>query len=246
MIRFIYQLTGSDNHDLTPGFKLLCFYLRILRTSIVVILMDYTTFLCDVKCILFIYKVSGLVWIISRELQWCTTITNPTEGARDLTQLACFCRLLRILDVCKMRNVLRNVLQNACLNNSTIRNLTQLNMATVWHVRQCEGIICIFMYMFSRWNADWWPDDRCAGSMPERSPYASYVIWKHNVYIIVYIQSTERRGKFDWIQCQDGIVLAVLSIEHTYEMSTHSNYRWLCACTVNSLPFMYIKRYFTI
>ena len=36
------------------------------------------------------------------------------------------------------------------------------------------------MNIYNRSNVDWWPDDRCAGSMPERmfkiiysSPYAS-------------------------------------------------------------------------
>ena len=41
-------------------------------------------------------------------------MTNPTEGA--LTPLGFLCRLLRIRDVCKMRNVLRDV----CLNHPTI------------------------------------------------------------------------------------------------------------------------------
>ena len=116
-------------------------------------------------------------------------------------------------------------------------------MDTVWHVRQFEGIICTLMYIYSRWNVDWWPDDRCAGSMPERmfkiiysSPYAlhetatsSHIvkywyritcssIWKHNVYINVHLLSTKRRGTFNRIQCQDGVVLAVLSIDHTYCM----------------------------
>ena len=79
--------------------------------------------------------------------------------------------------------------------------------------------------------------------MPERmfkiicnSPYASHEtatsshivkywyritcpsIWKHNVSINVHLQSMKRRGTFDWIQCQDGVVLAVLSIDHTYAM----------------------------
>ena len=45
-------------------------------------------------------------------------MTNPTELA--LTQLGSLCRLLGILDVCKIRNVLRNILQNACLNHPTI------------------------------------------------------------------------------------------------------------------------------
>ena len=150
-------------------------------------------------------------------------------------------------------------------------------MYTVWLVRQCEGIICTLMYIYSRWNVDWWHDNRCAGSVPERmfkiiysSPYASHEtatpshivkywyrikypsIWKHNVYINVHLQSMKRRGTFDRIQCQDGVVLAVVSIEHirhavlsinhTYGMPTHTNYRWLRACTVNSLPFIYTKR----
>ena len=99
-------------------------------------------------------------------------------------------------------------------------------MDTIWHVRQCEGIICISMNIYNRWNVDWWPDDRCAGSMPERMfkiiyslPYTSHEtatsshtvkywyritcpsIWKHNVYINVHLQSMKRRGTFDWIQC---------------------------------------------
>ena len=56
----------------------------------------------------------------------------------------------------------------------------------------------------------------------------------------------EHRGTFDRFQCQDGVVLAVLSVEHTHGMPTHTNYRWLRASTVNSLPFIYMKRYFTI
>ena len=111
-------------------------------------------------------------------------------------------------------------------------------MDTVWHIRQCEGIICTLVYIYSRWNVD-----RCAGTMPERmfkiiysSPYASHKtatsshivkywyritcpsIWKHNVYINVHVQSMKRRGTFDRIQWQDGVVLAVLSIDHTYGM----------------------------
>ena len=31
----------------------------------------------------------------------------------------------------------------------------------------------------------------------------------------------KRHGTFDLIQCQDGVVLAVLSISHTYAMPTH-------------------------
>ena len=116
-------------------------------------------------------------------------------------------------------------------------------MDTVRHVRQCEGILCTLMYIYSRWNVDWSPGDRCAGSMPERlskiiyrSPYASHEtatsshivkylyritcpsIWKHSVYINVHLQSMKRCGTFDWIHCQDGVVLAVLSIDHTYGM----------------------------
>ena len=41
-------------------------------------------------------------------------------------------------------------------------------MDTNRHVRQCEGIICTLMYIYSRRNVDWWPDDRRAGSMTER------------------------------------------------------------------------------
>ena len=45
----------------------------------------------------------------------------------------------------------------------------------------------------------------------------------------------KRRGTFDRIQCQDGVVLAVLSSDHTYGMHTHTNYRWLRACTIPTL-----------
>ena len=44
---------------------------------------------------------------------------NPTEGA--LTQLWSLCRLLSILDACKMRNILWDVLRTACLNHPTVR-----------------------------------------------------------------------------------------------------------------------------
>ena len=140
-------------------------------------------------------------------------------------------------------------------------------MDTVWHICQCEGILCTLMYIYSRWNVDWWPDDRCADSMPERvfkiiysSPYASHEtatssrivkywyrvtcpsIWKHNVYINVHLQSMKRRGMFDRIQCQDGVVMAVLFIDHTYGMPTYTTYRWLRACTVNRAYPSYIRK----
>ena len=58
-------------------------------------------------------------------------------------------------------------------------------------------------------------------------------------YINVHLQSMKRRGRFDRIQCQDGVVLAVrhtiLSIDHTYGMPTHTNYRWLRACIINRI-----------
>ena len=47
-------------------------------------------------------------------------------------------------------------------------------------------------------------------------------IWKHTVYINVRLQSMKRRGTFDWIQCQDGVVLAVL--RHTACYSVY----WPC------------------
>ena len=64
-------------------------------------------------------------------------MTNPTELA--LTQLGSLCRLLRVLDVCEMRKVSRNILRNACLNHPKIscrtrmtpKPHTQLNMDTV-------------------------------------------------------------------------------------------------------------------
>ena len=123
-------------------------------------------------------------------------------------------------------------MRHPCLNHPTISCWTRmtpkphtwLNMDTVRHVRQCEGILCTLMYIYSRWNVDWWPEDRYAGSMPERmfkiiysSPYAlhetatsSHIVkywyritcpstWKHNVYINVHLQSMKRRGTFDWI-----------------------------------------------
>ena len=61
-----------------------------------------------------------------------------------------------------------------------------------------------------------------------------------NVKAYVHLLLMKRRGTSDRIQRQDGVVLAVLSIEHTYGMPTHTNYRWLRACTVNSLPFIYV------
>ena len=42
------------------------------------------------------------------------------ESGDALTQLGSVCRILRILDVCKMRNGLRKDLRNACLNHPTI------------------------------------------------------------------------------------------------------------------------------
>ena len=143
-------------------------------------------------------------------------------------------------------------------------------MDTLWHLCQCEGMICTLMYIYSRWNVDWWPDDRCAGSIPERMfkiihnlPYASHetatssrivkywyriilpLIWKHNVNIKVHLQSMKRRGTCDRIQCKDGVVLAVLSIEHTMShvmTCPHIQCTAGYACTVNSLPFIYTKR----
>ena len=38
------------------------------------------------------------------------------------------------------------------------------------------------------------------------------------MYINVLLQSMKHRGTFNRIQCQDGFVLAVLSIDHTYDM----------------------------
>ena len=55
------------------------------------------------------------------------------------------------------------------------------------------------------------------------------------MYINVHLLPMERLGTCDRIQCQDCVVLAVLSIEHTYGMPTHTNYRWLRVCTVNGL-----------
>jgi len=126
-------------------------------------------------------------------------------------------------------------------------------MDTVWYVRQLEVTMCTLMYIYTQWNIDWWPDDKCAGLMLERmfkiiysSPYVSHKtatshivkywyrttcpsIWKYNVYINVNLQSMDRRGTSDRIQCQDGVVLAVLSI-----VPTHTNYRWLRACMLNN------------
>ena len=79
------------------------------------------------------------------------------------------------------------------------------------------------MYIYSRLNVEWWPDDRCAGlmaTMPKRMfkityslSYASHEtatsqivqywnritcssIWKHNVYIRISLQLMERLGTF--------------------------------------------------
>ena len=119
-------------------------------------------------------------------------------------------------------------------------------MDTVWHVRQCEGIICTWMYIYIRWNVDWWPDDRCAGSMPKRmfkiiysSPYALHEtatssnivkywyritcpsIWKHNVYINVTSRDVRSNSVPRW-RCFGFSVYwphirhAVLPIDHTH------------------------------
>ena len=112
-------------------------------------------------------QIKPSIFLICLECQWGTTIT---------VQLGSLCRLLRIPDVCKMRHRFANMLWNACLNHPTIscwtrmtpKPHTYLNMDTVWYVRQCGGIICTLMDIYNRWNVDWWPDDRFAGSMPER------------------------------------------------------------------------------
>jgi len=54
----------------------------------------------------------------------------------------------------------------------------------------------------------------------------------------ILVNDSSARG----MQCQDSVVSAVLSTGHTYGMPTHTNYRWLRACTVDSLPFVYTKR----
>ena len=41
-------------------------------------------------------------WVTQNSVLMSTTITNPTEGA--LKQLGSLCRLLCILDLCKMRH----------------------------------------------------------------------------------------------------------------------------------------------
>ena len=177
-------------------------------------------------------------------VQWGTTITNPTEGA--LTQLRSLCRLLRILDVCKMRHRFAEHFGER-LFKSSYNQLLNSHDSEASYIAICGySLTCPSMWKhntYSRWNVDWWPDDRCAGSMPERmftiiysSPYASHEtatsshivkywyhitcpsIWKHDVYINVHLQSMTRRGTFDWIQCPDGVVLVVLSIDHTYGM----------------------------
>ena len=92
------------------------------------------------------------------------------------------------------------------------------------------------MYIYSQWNVDWWPNDRCAGSMPERmftiiysSLYASHEtttsshivnywyritypsIWQHNVYINVYLVD-----------------------ETSWDVRSNSVPRWCCfGCSVN-------------
>ena len=40
--------------------------------------------------------------------------------SNEVPQLGYVCRLLRILDVCKMRHCFPNILWNACLNHPTI------------------------------------------------------------------------------------------------------------------------------
>ena len=41
------------------------------------------------------------------------------------------------------------------------------------------------------------------------------------MYINVHLQPMERRGTSDRIQYQDGVIWAVLSIDHTYGMPTY-------------------------
>ena len=124
-------------------------------------------------------------------------------------------------------------------------------MDTVWHVRQCEGIICTLMNTYNRWNVDWWPDDRFADSMPERmlkiiysSPYASHEtatsshivkywyrikcpsIWKHNGYINVHLQRWNVAGRsikmaLFCLFCLLNIRHAVLSIDYAYDTPTY-------------------------
>ena len=47
-----------------------------------------------------------------------------------LTQLGSLCRLLRILDVCKMRHRFANILWYACLNHPTISSRTRITI--IW------------------------------------------------------------------------------------------------------------------
>ena len=98
------------------------------------------------------------------------------------------------------------------------------------------------MYIYSRWNIACWPDDRCAGSMLDMmfkiiysSPYASHEtttsyivktymsIQKRNVYINVHLQSMERRGTSDRIQCQDSemALFWLFSLLSTHMACTH-------------------------
>ena len=78
------------------------------------------------------------------------------------------------------------------------------------------------MYIYSRWNVNWWPNDRCAGSKLEwmlkiiysslHETATSHIV---NTEIVLHVRQYESIMStltFDRIHCQDGVVLAALSI----------------------------------
>ena len=85
--------------------------------------------------------------IIYCSLQWDTTITNPTEGA--LTQLGSLRRLLRFLDVCKMRHSFANILWNACLNHPKISCLNSHDSEASYITKYGYSLTCPSMWRYN-------------------------------------------------------------------------------------------------
>ena len=61
-----------------------------------------------------------------RKLMNVTNCAIPQTLHNEVPQLGSVCRLLRILDVCKMRHCFPNILWNACLNHPTTSCWTRM------------------------------------------------------------------------------------------------------------------------